>query len=160
METSLHKNVWVAGLIHRFILGKFRLNKWPNDKSASTCCKHVKSNGGWSSSRLLVYLSSVVYWSSSRQQCSLPVWTKKPWPSHQDSSYLTVLVLSCPLCRYLIERVLQSLEMILFLWNPSLVITLPCPLLSHSLTKSMLLLLRLDQCEPCMWNDPPKYLNT
>ena len=77
-----------------------------------------------------VYLSSVVYRSSSRQQCSLSVWTKKPWPSHQDSSYLTVLVLSCPLCRYLIERGLQSLEMILFLWNPSLVITLPCPSLS------------------------------
>ena len=55
-----------------------------------------------------VYLSSVVYWSSSRQQCSLSVWTKKPWPNHQDSSYLTVLVLSCPLCRYLIERGVQS----------------------------------------------------
>ena len=101
-------------------LKKFWLNKWPNDKSASTCCKRVKSNGGWSSSRLLVYsllvylsfvvywsssrllvyLSSVVYWSSSRQQCSLSVWTKKPWPNHQDSSYLTVLVLSCPLCRF------------------------------------------------------------
>ena len=81
-------------------LKKFWLNKWPNDKSASTCCKRVKSNGGWSSSRLLVYLSSVVCWSSSRQQCSLSVWTKKPWPNHQDSSYLTVLVLSCPLCRF------------------------------------------------------------
>ena len=58
METSLQKNMWVAGLIHRFILEKFRLNKWPNDKSASTCCKPVKSNGGWTSSRLLVYLST------------------------------------------------------------------------------------------------------